>query len=453
MFPVLAALALAAPPAVVLIVADDLGYGELGCYGQKKVRTPSLDRMAKEGTRFTRFYSGSPVCAPSRCCLMTGKHGGHAWVRDNREAKPEGQSPLPASEVTLAELLHRQGFATAGVGKWGLGPPGSSGDPLKRGFDHFFGYNCQRHAHSHYPTWVYRDAERVKLDNDGKVGRQHTQDLFEAEALKYLDANRDQPFFLYLPFTVPHVALQADDAWLAEYAAQKWDDPPYKGGKGYLPHPTPRAAYAAMITRMDRTVGKVVEKLKELKRDRDTLVLFTSDNGATHDAGGADTVFFDSVAGLRGRKGSVFEGGIRVPLIAWQPGKVKAGAVTDHAAYFPDVLPTALEWVGKASATPAGLDGLSFAAALRGERQTPHEYMLWEFPGYGGQQAVIQGRWKGLKRDMNKGPAKLQLYDLTADPNEEKDVAADHPDVVKKLEAVLKEKRSPSKLFPIKGLE
>jgi arylsulfatase A len=455
MFPLLAALALSASPSVVLIVADDLGYGELGCYGQKKIRTPSLDRMAKEGMRFTRFYAGSPVCAPSRCCLMTGKHGGHAWVRNNREAKKgeEGQTPLPTSEVTLTELLKKAGFATAGMGKWGLGPPGSEGDPLKRGFDHFFGYNCQRHAHSHYPTWVYRDDKRVMLDNDGKVGKQHTQDLFEAEALKYLDDHKDGPFFLYLPFIVPHVAVQADDAWMAEYRALKWDDPPYKGDKGYLPHPTPRACYAAMITRMDRTVGKVLDKLKELKRDGDTLVLFTSDNGATHDVGGADTVFFDSVGGLRGRKGSVYEGGLRVPLLAWQPGTIPAGKVSDHVAYNPDVLPTVLQWVGKADATPKGLDGLSFAAALRGEKQKPHDYLMWEFQGYTGQQAVIQGKWKGLKRNLMKGPAKLELYDLAADPKEEKDVAADHPDVVKQLETILKERRTPSKLFPIKGLE
>lgn len=453
MIPLLTALVLAAPPNIVLIVADDLGYGELGCYGQKKIRTPNLDRMAKEGMRFSRFYSGSPVCAPSRCTLMTGKHTGHAWIRDNREAKPEGQTPLPHSEITLAELLKKQGYATAAIGKWGLGPPGSSGDPLKRGFDHFFGYNCQRHAHSHYPTWVYRDTETIKLENDGKTGKQHTQDLFDIETLKFVEIKREQPFFLYLPFIIPHVALQTDDAWLEEYRALKWDDPPYKGGKGYLPHPTPRAAYAAMVTRMDRTVGRLLDKLKELKRDRDTLVLFTSDNGATHDVGGADTGFFDSVAGLNGRKGSVYEGGLRVPLIAWQPGTIEAGKVSDHVAYFPDLLPTIMEWIGQQTATPKGLDGLSFAPTLRGKEQKPHDYLLWEFPGYGGQQAVIQGKWKGMRRNLNKGKNEFELYDLNADPMETKNVAAVNSEVVKRLEKILIEGRTPSKLFPIKGLK
>ncbi len=445
--------ALSAPtPSVILIVADDLGWGEVGCYGQKKIRTPSLDRMAREGTRLTNFYAGSPVCAPSRCCLMTGKHGGHAWVRNNLAVKPEGQTPVPASEVMLTELLAAHGLETAAMGKWGLGPPGSAGDPLKRGFKHFFGYNCQAHAHSHYPTWVYRDAEKIKLDNDGKKGKQHTHDLFEKEALSFLEKNKGKPFFLFLPFTIPHVALQADDAWMKEYTALKWEDPPYTG-KGYLPHPTPRAAYAAMITRMDATVGKILDRLKTLGRDRDTLVLFSSDNGATHDAGGADTKFFDSVGHLRGRKGSVYEGGLRVPMIAWQPGTVKAGAVSDHPAYFPDFMPTVLESVGASGRLPKGLDGISFLPLLKGEAQKAHEHLFWEFHGYGGQQAVRQGQWKALRRDLHKGKKVLELYDLKADPSETKNVAAENADVAKRLEKVLDTGRTPSKLFPIKAVD
>ena len=232
-------------PNVILIVADDLGHAELGCYGQEKIRTPRLDRMAAEGMRFTRFYAGSPVCAPSRCCLMTGKHGGHAWIRDNRDAPASlsreefpGQVPLPDREVTLAELFKRQGYATACIGKWGLGPVGSEGDPQRQGFDHFFGYYCQGHAHNHYPRYLYRDGRKVELAGNpgGATGRQYSHDLFEAEALAFLDAHKDQPFFLYLPFTVPHVAIQVPEDSLAEYRG-RWDDPPYRGDRGYQPHP------------------------------------------------------------------------------------------------------------------------------------------------------------------------------------------------------------------------
>jgi arylsulfatase A len=312
----------AAPPAkpnVILILADDLGCFELGCYGQKKIRTPNLDTLAKSGIQFTRFYSGNAVCAPSRCCLMTGKHPGHAAVRNNQEVKPEGQFPLPASEVTLTEILQKQGYATALMGKWGLGPFGSSGDPMQRGFDLFYGYNCQRHAHSHYPTWIYRNRDKIDLKgNDGVVGTQYTQDLFEAEAIKFLQEKREKPFFLYLPFIVPHVAVQVPEDSLAQYRSKLGDDPAYDGKKGYLPHPAPHAAYAAMVTRLDRSVGRILEELKKQKLDENTVVIFTSDNGPTHNVGGADSDFFESAGKLRGLKGSLYEGGIRVPmLISW----------------------------------------------------------------------------------------------------------------------------------------
>src|SRR5262245_31326408 len=425
------------PPNVILVVADDLGYGELGCYGQTKILTPCLDRMAKEGLRFTQFYAGSPVCAPSRCCLMTGKHGGHAWVRDNRSVKPEGQTPIPKGEILLPELLKQEGYATGAMGKWGLGPPGSESDPVKRGFDLFFGYNCQAHAHSHYPKYLWKNDKHVDLpENDLKTGKTHSHDLFEKEALAFIDENRERPFFLYLPFTIPHVAIQAPEAWLAPYKG-KWDDPPYDGKKGYLPHPTPRAGYAGMITRMDETVGKILDLLDKLKLSGDTLVLFTSDNGATHDVGGADTVFFDSVGVLRGRKGSVYEGGLRVPLIARWTGTIAAGKESTHAAYFPDMLPTVMEVIGAAKRTPKGLDGLSFLPELRGEAQTRHAHMIWEFPAYTGQQAIRAGDWKGLKRNLLKGPAPMELYNLAKDISEKNDVAETHPGVVKRLEGIL----------------
>jgi arylsulfatase len=448
---------LARPPNIVFILADDLGYAELGCYGQKKIRTPCLDRLAAQGLRFTQNYAGSPVCAPSRCALMTGKHGGHAWVRDNREVKPEGQTPLPAAEVTLAELFKQRGYATAAIGKWGLGPPGSEGDPLRQGFDKFFGYNCQRHAHNHYPSYLWSNDRRITLEGntDGVTGKHYSHDLFEAEALRFLREHKDRPFFLYLPFTVPHLAIQVPEDSLAEYKG-KWDDPPYDGKKGYQPHPAPRAGYAAMITRLDRTVGRLLDLLKELGLDEKTLVLFSSDNGPTHDgAGGSDSAFFESAGPLRGLKGSVYEGGIRVPLLARWPGKIKPGSASDLPCYFPDVMPTLMEIIGAADSVPKGIDGISFAPTLLGhpDRQRKHEYLFWEFNGYGGQQAVRLGDWKGVRRNMHKGNLRVELYNLKDDLGERRDVAAQHPEMVARIETIMRTARVRSKLFPLPVLD
>ncbi len=436
-------------PNIILIVADDLGYAELGCYGQKKIRTPNLDRMAAQGMRFTQNYAGSPVCAPSRCCLMTGKHGGHAAIRNNKAVKPEGQEPLPAGEVTVALLLQKLGYTTAAFGKWGLGPPGSHADPNRMGFGLFYGYNCQGHAHNHYPTYLWRNDRRVELD-----GKQYSQDLFEAEALRFVRANRDRPFFLYVPFTVPHLALQVPEDSLAPYKG-KWPDPPYDGKKGYRPHKTPRAAYAAMVSRMDRSVGRILDLVRELGLAENTLVLFTSDNGPTHSGGGSQSAFFESAGPFRGLKGDVYEGGLRVPLIAWWPGKVPAGVVSEHVCYFPDYLPTLLDVAGRPDAVPRGLDGISFLPTLLGRPadQRKHEYLFWEFAGYGGQQAVRLGDWKAVRRGLQKGVGPLELYNLRTDIGERNNVAARHPEVVARVERILREGRVPSKVFPLKGLD
>jgi arylsulfatase len=443
------------PPNVVLIVADDLGFAELGCYGQALIKTPHLDRMANDGMKFTKFYSGQAVCAPSRCTLMTGKHTGHAAIRDNREApnKGEGQLPMPAGETTVATLLKKQGYVTAAMGKWGLGMFGTSGDPLKHGFDTFYGYNCQRHAHSHYPTYLYRNAERFDLKgNDGATGDSYTQDLFEQEALKFLAANKVRPFFLYLPFTVPHVAVQVPDDSLKEYQGKLSDDPAYDGKKGYRVHPAPHAGYAAMVTRMDRTVGRILDKLKELKLDGNTLVLFTSDNGPTHNVGGADSTFFKSAGQLKGLKGSLYEGGIRVPLLAYWPGKIKAGTTCDTPFAFWDVLPTLCDAAGIEA--PKGIDGLSMAPTLLGkEGQKTHDFLYWEFPGYGGQQAVQAGRWKAVRQKLAQKKVVTELYDLTADPNESTDVAATHPDEVKRLEKLMADQHTPNTDFPLQAID
>lgn len=448
------------PPNIVYVLADDLGYAELGCYGQTRIRTPNADRLAAEGMRFTRHYAGAPVCAPSRCVLLTGLHSGHAYVRDNMENggwgpdEPEGQLALPTGTRTLAWYLRKGGYATAAMGKWGLGGPGSTGAPERMGFDRFYGYLCQRVAHNFYPTHLWRDGVREELEGNawGNVqGEQYSHDLMAEEALRFIEENADRPFFLFLPFTIPHLALQVPEDSLAEYRGQ-WDDPPYEGGKGYLLHPTPRAAYAAMVTRMDRDVGRILATIERLGLDEDTVVMFSSDNGPTYDIGGADSDFFESTGGLRGRKGSVFEGGLRVPLIVRWPGVVPAGVTSDHVSAFEDLLPTLLDLAGQPA--PDDLDGISFAPTLRGEGgQREHDALYWEFPGYGGQQAVLCGSWKGVRRGMRKGNESLMLFDLAVDPAEEHDVAALHPELVHELLAAMDARHEPSELFPMPLLD
>ncbi|OWK36045.1 arylsulfatase [Fimbriiglobus ruber] len=443
------------PPNIVFIVADDLGCFELGCYGQKLIHTPNIDKLAAGGMKFTQFYAGNNVCAPSRCCLMTGKHAGHAAIRDNKQFKKvgEGQQPLPASETTVATLLKGKGYATGAMGKWGLGMWDTTGSPLKHGFDLFYGYNCQAHAHSHYPIYLYRNAEKFTLPgNNGKTGDTFTQDLFEQEAVKFLDAHKDGPFFLFLPFIVPHVAVQVPEDALAEYQGKLGADPAYDGKKGYLPHPAPHAGYAAMVTRMDRSVGRIMDKLKELKLDDNTLVVFTSDNGPTHNVGGADSTFFQSAGTLRGLKGSMYEGGIRIPLIASWPGHIKPGSTSAMPSYFPDVLPTLCELVG--ATTPPGLDGVSMLPTLTGKgEQKDHTCLYWESPGYGGQQAVREKDWKAVRQNLGKGTIKTELYDLATDPSETTDVGEKHPDVLTRLEGLMKTQHTPSAEFPLQTID
>ena len=455
------------PPNVIVILADDLGYGELGCYGQERIRTPNLDRMAREGRRFTRFYAGAPVCAPSRCVLLTGRALGHAAIRDNREIQPEGQAPLPAAEVTIAEVLRARGYATGFVGKWGLGLPGTSGDPNDQGFDLFHGYICQRVAHGYFPTHLWLNGERQLLDNpvirphqkvaEGSVdparyrGGQDASALMASSARAFVRGNRERPFLLVYAPLEPHLALQPPPEIVATYP-REWDREPYRGTKGYLPHDHPRAAYAALITRLDADVGRLLDLVDELGLGSETLVLFTSDNGPTHDVGGVDTSFFDSSGGLRGRKGSVYEGGLRVPLIARWPGRIDAGTLSDHVGAFQDILPTLAAVAGAAS--PAGLDGLAFEGALLGRAdQAAHEQLVWEFPGYGGQQAIIRGRWKAVRRGLQKDPGAVELYDLQADPTESRDLAGEQPGLVAELLGILAADRRPSSLFPIGGLD
>ncbi|NQU23033.1 MAG: arylsulfatase [Candidatus Nealsonbacteria bacterium] len=458
------------PPNVIYVFADDLGYAELGCYGQKWIKTPHIDRIAAEGIRFTQHYSGNAVCAPSRCCLMTGKHPGHAFIRNNGDPKNlqpirekygwefPGQYPIPAAEVTIAEMLKQKGYATGAMGKWGLGHFGTTGDPNRQGFDLFYGFNCQRHAHNHYPRFLWRnDKKEILPGNDRKLdGETYSQDKFAEVAMEFVRANKDRPFFLYLPFAIPHLSIQVPEQSLAQYKG-KIPEADYEH-HGYLKHPFPRAGYAAMISHIDRDIGRLMALLKELELDERTLVIFSSDNGPTYDRlGGSDSEFFESAGEFRGLKGSLYEGGIRVPMVARWPGKIKPGVVSDHISALWDVMPTIAEVTG--TTPPAGIDGISFAATLLGQtqKQRQHEYLYWEFGGYGGQQAVRMGRFKGIRQNMgrpnNPDPLKIELYDLQDDAGETDDVAAEQPDVVAKIRQIMRTGRVPSELFRMKTID
>jgi len=444
-----------ARPNIVLIMADDLGYGDLGCYGQTLIRTPRLDRMADEGMRFTHAYASAPVCAPTRCQLLTGKHSGHAFIRDNKEVQPEGQTPIPDNTQTLPKLLREQGYATGATGKWAMGPPGSSGDPMRQGLDFFYGYNCQRQAHNFYPTHLWRNSTKEMLDGNtpgNLVGAHYAHDLIIDEALDFIRRSKDTPFFLYVPVIIPHVALQVPDDSLDEYRGQL-DDAPYDGRQGYLPHPTPHAAYAAMVTRLDRDVGRIIDLLAELGLEHDTIVIFTSDNGPTHGrVGGADSAFFNSAGGLRGLKGSLYEGGIRVPFIARWPGVVPPGTISDFPCTSYDMMPTLLDLSG--GATPTDIDGTSIAPVLTGQSEQPtREWLYWEFPGYGGQQALRLGDLKAIRVQMHKGPAEIEIYDLAVDSAETTNIASNHPELVARAVDIMKHARVASPLFPFKAID
>ena len=455
-------------PNIVFVLADDLGYGELGSYGQRRIRTPRLDRMASEGMRFTQFYAGSTVCAPSRATFLTGRHTGHAHVRDNHElggfpdAEERGQLALPPDHPTVARWLRANGYATAVIGKWGLGGPQSTGVPTKQGFDFFVGYLDQKQAHNYYPTHLWRNEEwyplrnkyfppHQKLDGDPDDPKSYEQfrgidysmDVMTREAVDWLRANASKPFFLYFAPTIPHLALQVPESALKEYEGT-FPEMPYTGDKRYLPQRTPRAAYAAMITYLDAQVGRILDTLKEIGADERTLVIFTSDNGATFDIGGAPTQFFESNGPLRGHKTNLHEGGIRVPMIARWPGRIRAGATSDHIGANWDMWATFAEAAG--GGAPKGTDGISIVPTLLGRgSQRQHEALYWEFHSQGSSQAVRIGRWKGIRHNVAKQPgAPLELYDLDRDPRETTNVAAVNADVVQRIEAVMRRSHTPA---------
>ncbi len=455
-------------PNIVFIMADDLGYAELGSYGQKWIKTPHLDRLAARGMSFTQHYSGSPVCAPARCCLMTGRHTGRAVTRNNGDPKydPElekkmgwefpGQNPLPDEEVTIAEMLKQKDYATAAIGKWGLGHFGTSGDPNLQGFDLFYGFNSQRHAHNHYPVFLWRNREKEILPGNDRTltGKTFSQDRFREVALEFIDENKDRPFFLYLPFAIPHLSIQAPDSSVQEYLDVIPEEEYVH--KGYLQHPTPRAGYAAMITHMDRDIGQILQRLEDHGLTENTIVMFTSDNGPTYDRlGGSDSDFFRSAGVFRGLKGSVYEGGIRVPFIAAWPNRIPAGTTSDHLSAFWDVLPTLAELTG--TTAPEGLDGVSFAPTLLGrpDQQIRREMLYWEFPAYGGQQALRLGNWKLVRQNLMrpKVPSPDELYNLLGDPGETTNLAEVFPEKVAEMREIMRKERVPSEIFPFPALD
>lgn len=437
----------ATKPNIVIIQADDLGYGDLSAYGQAQFQTPGIDRLAREGIRFTQYYAGSTVCAPSRTALMTGLHTGHAWIRGN------GEIPLRDGDVTVAMALHDAGYRTAVIGKWGLGRPGTAGQPDKKGFEYAFGFLDHRHAHRQFTDHLYRNAQRIETD----VDHDYVNDLFTKEATAFIEHDDRRPFFLYLNYTVPHAELRAPEDSLAPLRG-RFPEKPYvnaaadakKTGPddvslGYRSQPAPKAAFVAMITRMDRDIGRLTDLIRARGLGDRTLLMFISDNGP-HQEGGADPVFFKSSGGLRGIKRDLYEGGIRAPAIARWPGMIPAGRVSDHPWAHWDIFPTLAELAG--AKVPSGLDGMSMTRALRGEPQPTHDFFYWEFHERGFQQAVRMGPWKAVRL---KKDAPLELYNLDTDPRETHDVAGEHADVVAKIEAYLRTARTDSPLWPIKA--
>ena len=446
-------------PNIIFILADDLGYGDLGCYGQKEIATPNIDRLAKEGLIFTDYYAGSTVCAPSRCALMTGLHTGHCWIRGN------ALIPLRPSDVTVAELLKKAGYTTGIIGKWGLGEAGTTGIPNKKGFDYWFGYLNQRHAHNYYPEFLWKNQEKIAVEGNqlppessaedriGGWGRSVKQvtysgDLFTKEALAFLEQNKDRPFFLYLTYTTPHANNEAGQNGmevpsLGQYADKNW--------------PAPQKGHAAMISRMDGDIGKLMAKLKELRLDENTLVMFSSDNGP-HKEGGGDPNFFKSAGPLRGYKRDLYEGGIRVPMLARWPEKIKAGSKTNHISAFWDFLPTCCELARHTSGglagieTPQDIDGISILPTLLGQTQNQkkHEFLYWEFHEQGKKQAVRTGDWKGIRLNVAKDPdVPIELYNLKTDIAEEHNIAEKNPDIIAKMADHMKASRTPSEHWPL----
>lgn len=461
-------------PNIIFILADDLGYGDLGSYGQQRIQTPNLDRMAEEGMRFTEHYAGSTVCAPSRSVLMTGLHSGHTPIRGNKEIMPVGQYPLQYGTVTLPKILQEAGYKTGGFGKWGLGYPGSEGEPSLQGFDEFFGFMCQRRSHFFYPEFLYHDLcgaaiKKVILEGNRVENRStenfqregagppiekshYSQDVIMDKALEFIEKNRKTPFFLYLPSQIPHASLQVPDDALSHYLDENGasifeEDTSHPFG-AYTQTEMPKAMYAAMVTLLDSYVGRIVEKLEELNLTDKTLIIFTSDNGS-YSEGGYHYSMHNSNGELRGGKRDLYEGGIRVPFIAKWPDKIEPGTVSTHISYFPDMLPTFAELTNQPS--PPGIDGISMVPVLLGQgEQKIHEYLYWEFHAQGGKQAIRKGHWKAVRLNVIENrQSPIELFNLSEDISEETDLSGQYPEIVEEMDQLFREAHVPSELFPL----
>jgi len=428
-------------PNIILILADDLGYGDLSCYGQKKNHTPNIDRLAAEGIRFTQHYAGNTVCAPSRCALMTGLHTGHAQIRGNREVKPEGQAAMIAGTVTISTLLGQTGYATGMFGKWGLGSPGSDSDPALF-FDEFYGYNCQREAHTYYPDHLWHNKKKVTLDS-----KAYSHDLIMQAAMDFIQTNKDRPFFCYMPVTIPHAAMHAPKELHDKYRKLF---PQFENKIGRYSGPevkNPIAAFAAMIEHLDNGIGQIMKLVKDLGIDDRTIVMFTSDNGP-HREGGHDPDFWDSNGNLRGIKRDLYEGGIRVPLIVRWPDKIKPGATSDHISAFWDMLPTFCE-IAEIEVLK-DIDGISLLPTLLGENQRKHNFLYWEFTEQGGKQAIRKENFKAIKLQVQQHPeAEIILFDLNSDLQESRNIADQHPKIIEEMELLFHKARTESPEFPL----
>ena len=453
-------------PNVIYILADDLGYGDLSCYGQKKFETPNIDKLAARGIKFTQHYSGSAVCAPSRSTLMTGQHTGHTSIRGNAERGKnlEGQLSMDGTEVTIADIFKNAGYTTGAFGKWGLGFIDSEGDPLNQGFDEFYGYNCQRKAHRYFPPYLWHNKEKVFLKGNDYTNKVvYAPDEIQKATLDFITKNKEKPFFVYVPFVLPHAEIiSPEDAVFNKFKGKFLEDKPFIMPHAYLSdygpninenkyasQIAPHAVYATMVTRLDIYVGEIMAKLDELGIGNNTIVIFSSDNGPGTE-GGSDPEFFNGTAGLRGVKRDLYEGGIRAPFVAVWPHKIKAGTTSDVVSAFWDMKPTFADIIGeKKIGNTDGVSLLPTFLGIKGQKQ--HPYMYWEFPQSSGRKAVRLGNWKGVIYDLLKkeNPA-LELYDLAKDPAETKNIAKDNPKIVAEMLAIMKKEHTDSPLFPFK---
>ncbi|MEQ8555475.1 MAG: arylsulfatase [Cyclobacteriaceae bacterium] len=445
-------------PNIIYILADDLGYGDLGVYGQQKIKTPNIDRLARQGMLFTQHYSGSTVCAPSRSSLMSGLHTGHTPIRGNREVKPEGQEPFPDSIPVLPKMMKQAGYVTGAFGKWGLGFPGSEGEPNNFGFDQFYGYNCQRLAHIYHPEYLWNNREKVELPGNlqGK-DQQYAPELIHQQTLSFIRRNRDNPFFLFVPTPIPHAELVAPDSIMKQYIGEflpeksydgkDYGDPDYDFFRGpYGDQENAHAAFVAMVSILDRHVGEIMELVDSLGITENTIIMFTSDNGP-HLEGGADPDYFDSNGPLQGYKRDLYEGGIRVPFIVRWPGTVKPGTKSDHISAFWDIVPTLKDLTE--SDYHINPDGISFLPTLKGDNlaQQEHDYLYWEFHEKGGRQAVRIGKWKAVKYEVFSGEADIELYDLSVDIGETNDLADQHPQIIEQVKTIFDTARTHNPIF------